>query len=164
VPAAPAPTREYKIGDTGPAGGLIFYDKGNNSSGWRYMEAAPPEIEFRTVWGSTYGNLGGTSPGVGSGKENTRFIMQKLQDAGSATAAHACGASATDITKRRTKERSLRRGSVCLLGIILERPFAASVKVTIFNPFVRLPKFLSHRALTFAGRYNTLFPIGRLSN
>ncbi|GHV80826.1 hypothetical protein AGMMS49944_26170 [Spirochaetia bacterium] len=34
--AAPA----YKVGDTGPAGGLIFYDKGNSRGGWRYLEAA----------------------------------------------------------------------------------------------------------------------------
>jgi len=29
-----------ELGDTVPAGGLIFYDKGNNTGGWRYMEAA----------------------------------------------------------------------------------------------------------------------------
>lgn len=29
---------EYAIGDTGPAGGLVFYDKGEYSDGWRYME------------------------------------------------------------------------------------------------------------------------------
>jgi len=46
------PGRSYKAGDTGPAGGLVFYDKGNNSNGWRYLEAAPPEFEFKTNWNS----------------------------------------------------------------------------------------------------------------
>ncbi|MCL2243563.1 MAG: penicillin-binding protein activator LpoB [Treponema sp.] len=31
----------YKIGDTGLAGGIVFYDKGGYSDGWRYLEAAP---------------------------------------------------------------------------------------------------------------------------
>jgi hypothetical protein len=28
----------FKIGDRGPANGIIFYDKGNNADGWQYME------------------------------------------------------------------------------------------------------------------------------
>lgn len=32
---------EYSIGDIGPAGGYIFYDKGSYIDGWRYLEAAP---------------------------------------------------------------------------------------------------------------------------
>jgi len=50
-PAAPAPAAPtepaipaYSIGETGPAGGLIFYDKGNNSDGWRDLEAAPADF------------------------------------------------------------------------------------------------------------------------
>ena len=34
----------YSIGSYGPAGGRIFYDKGNNDGGWRYLEAAPSNI------------------------------------------------------------------------------------------------------------------------
>jgi len=43
----------YKVGDTGPAGGIVFYDKGDNSNGWQYLEAAPKEFEFTTNWNST---------------------------------------------------------------------------------------------------------------
>ena len=35
---------EYLIGSTGPAGGVIFYDKGEFSDGWRYLEAAPADL------------------------------------------------------------------------------------------------------------------------
>ena len=34
-------TKTYTIGETGPAGGLIFYDQGSVINGWRYLEAAP---------------------------------------------------------------------------------------------------------------------------
>ena len=35
---------DYAIGDEGPAGGIIFYDKGEYSDGWRYLEAAPADV------------------------------------------------------------------------------------------------------------------------
>ncbi len=34
----------YEIGDKGPAGGYVFYDKGSYSDGWRYLEAAPNDL------------------------------------------------------------------------------------------------------------------------
>lgn len=43
-------TKEYTIGKNGPAGGLVFYDKGSYSSGWRYMEVAPTDLGF-FEWG-----------------------------------------------------------------------------------------------------------------
>jgi hypothetical protein len=81
VQAGPAVT--YKVGDTGPAGGLIFYDKGNNSDGWRYMEAAPAITETAAQWRHNSGALsetaavvGETSREVGMGQTNTQNIMQ----------------------------------------------------------------------------------------
>jgi hypothetical protein len=63
----------YKIGDTGPAGGLIFYDKGNNSGGWRYMEAAPKDLG-KAQWQSESKEVDGTKDTIGSGKQNTQLI------------------------------------------------------------------------------------------
>lgn len=34
----------YNIGDIGPAGGFIIYDKKSYSGGWRYLEAAPADL------------------------------------------------------------------------------------------------------------------------
>jgi hypothetical protein len=78
-PAAPAEVRAYKIGETGPAGGLIFYDKGNNNNGWRYLEAAPEEAEFRAVW-SVHGTLvENTQDSIGNGRRNTQLIVEKFR-------------------------------------------------------------------------------------
>ena len=36
---------DYKVGDIGPAGGYIFYDRGYYENGWRYLEAAPADMK-----------------------------------------------------------------------------------------------------------------------
>jgi hypothetical protein len=51
---APVVPTVYKIGDKGPAGGWIFYDKGNRTDGWRYLEAAPASTERSAV--NSYNN------------------------------------------------------------------------------------------------------------
>jgi len=85
-PVVPAPAQTYKIGDTGPAGGLVFYDKGTVSDGWRYLEAAPVENEFDSCWaigGFTNGSeilTEGTKTTIGSGKRNTQLIAAAVKD------------------------------------------------------------------------------------
>ena len=70
-------SQTYEIGDTGPAGGTVFYDKGNHTGDWRYLEYAP-EI-FRSVyWGPYDLNVSGTETGIGSGKNNTELIVRIL--------------------------------------------------------------------------------------
>jgi hypothetical protein len=82
---APPPVNEaptvYKIGDTGPAGGLVFYDKGDNANGWRYLEAASKDAGT-AQWGANGHQLGGTDTKVGAGKRNTDVIMYYLRNAG----------------------------------------------------------------------------------
>ena len=78
----------YQIGDRGPAGGWIFYDKGNSSGGWRYLEAAPADTEFKTHWGNASIQTG---TDVGSGKDNTQRLAAELEQSGQLTAAaHRC--------------------------------------------------------------------------
>ncbi len=67
----------YSIGDTGPAGGIVFYDKGSYSDGWRYLEAAPSD-QGDVGWGEYGTTVGGTSTAIGSGKSNTEKIVNKL--------------------------------------------------------------------------------------
>ena len=69
--------KEYSIGDIGPAGGIVFYDKGNSSGGWRYLEAAPTDAPGSISWGPT-GFTAATSDSLGTGKQNTLNIIAGL--------------------------------------------------------------------------------------
>jgi hypothetical protein len=87
----PTPSSGYRIGDRGPAGGIIFYDKGNTNGGWRYLEAAPVNMEYRAQWGAYEKNVPGTSTEIGSGKSNTQMIVDFLKSTGeSGKAAQLC--------------------------------------------------------------------------
>jgi len=79
APASPV----YKVGQVGPAGGLIFYVKANNSGGWRYMEAAPEDV---------YGKFPLAREGIntsdllertiGQGLRNTKEYMKQAESKG----------------------------------------------------------------------------------
>jgi hypothetical protein len=88
-PAAPVYDKEYKIGDTGPAGGFIFYDKGVVTNGWRYMEAAPNDIG-PAQWGTLGTAVSGTSTASGTGRANTQRIVPVLNQASEDGAALLC--------------------------------------------------------------------------
>ena len=84
VTAQSAGSKTYKIGDTGPGGGIVFYDKGFTEGGWRYLEAAPAGKEFAAIWGPRDTNVAGTETKVGSGKRNTELIVAALGENGKA--------------------------------------------------------------------------------
>lgn len=65
-------SRVYAIGDIGPAGGWIFYDKGEYSDGWRYLEAAAEDLKTH-LWGYTGELVTGTA--IGDGRPNTVNVM-----------------------------------------------------------------------------------------
>lgn len=76
-------TNSYNVGDTGPAGGYIFYDKGYYSDGWRYLEAAKNDIGamlFGYYRNSSYGTnyTVGTSTAIGRGKANTEKLVNAM--------------------------------------------------------------------------------------
>lgn len=75
----------YKIRDTGPAGGIVFYDKGYYSNGWRYLEAAPSDQSESAEWGCE-GSLitGADGTEIGTGMQNTNDIINGCSTEGKA--------------------------------------------------------------------------------
>ena len=72
------------VGMTGPGGGIVFYDKGNNNGGWRYLEAAPPSTEFQTNWNDALNRcnnmvFGGYDNWVLPDKEQLNLMYENLK-------------------------------------------------------------------------------------
>ncbi|WP_020614439.1 InlB B-repeat-containing protein [Sediminispirochaeta bajacaliforniensis] len=77
------------VGDIGPAGGYIFYDKGSFTDDWRYLEAAPENISNQKKWGTyDYTVSGADGTAIGTGAQNTLDII--ADDTMTDNAAHAC--------------------------------------------------------------------------
>ncbi len=68
---------EYALGDTGPAGGLVFYENPNWArDGWRYLEAAPYDQSAGAKWGCFRREISGArGTAVGTGKQNTADML-----------------------------------------------------------------------------------------
>ena len=68
-------TPSLKSGDVGPAGGIVFPDKGQTTDGWRYLEAAPSDNGTGIMWNNRRWTNIKTDTAVGSGKANTAAII-----------------------------------------------------------------------------------------
>lgn len=75
---------EYDL-DIGPAGGRIFYDKGEFSDGWRYLEASLEDQSAGAEWGFETSDMSFTNDGLGEGLINTAMLYMLLP---SSTAAY----------------------------------------------------------------------------
>lgn len=70
------PPADYRIGEPGPAGGIIAYDKDGYSDGWRYLEVAPIELRRTGLkWGRMV--VTGNRSGMETGYTETMAILNK---------------------------------------------------------------------------------------
>jgi uncharacterized repeat protein (TIGR02543 family) len=89
--------RDYELREVGPAGGYVFYDKGEYTDGWRYLESAPASTEWTGVeWGGYNPRgpigilVGETGTDVGTGMSNTTKILAALEGKYCQIAAKLC--------------------------------------------------------------------------
>ena len=75
-------TELFSIGQTGTGGGIVFYDKGFYTNGWRYAEVALTDLPI-AEWGCATTATGATNSTVGNGFFNSAKILNfhdSLQD------------------------------------------------------------------------------------
>jgi hypothetical protein len=71
----------HSVGQVGPGGGLVFFDKGNNNGGWQYLETATSDQSTGIAWGCDGTSIPGTQLTVGSGEANTSLIVAGCNEA-----------------------------------------------------------------------------------
>jgi hypothetical protein len=89
-------TAEYALGDVGPGGGFIFYVNANaTKDGWRFLEAAPADVSAGAKWGCFRHQIAGArGTAVGTGRQNTKDMLDACTDRG--TAADLCATYAVN--------------------------------------------------------------------
>jgi hypothetical protein len=86
---------EYKVGDTGPGGGIIFFvDRFDEYAGFTYLEVAPVSTEVQRTWATganqTTAVSGADSKALGAGYQNTLDIVAQAGNVGATCAAAYC--------------------------------------------------------------------------
>ncbi len=77
-------TGRYEIGDTGPAGGIVFYTS-DDDGGLHGMEAAPDDQSSGAEWGCFGTSIAGADgTAIGTGAQNTRDILAGCSETGTA--------------------------------------------------------------------------------
>ncbi len=94
-PASGEERPTYTVGATGPAGGIVFYDKGEYSDGWRYFEVAPAGSETLLPWSNDQFHPN-TQTAIGSGAANTDLIASFDSGSGNSAAVYC-----TELTIKR---------------------------------------------------------------
>jgi hypothetical protein len=91
------PTFTYKVGDTGPGGGIIFFvDRLNEYSGFTYLEVAPVSTQVERTWATdvnsnqTTAVSGADSKALGAGYQNTLDIVAQTGNVAASCAAAYC--------------------------------------------------------------------------
>lgn len=68
----------YQIGDIGPSGGIIFFNKLDTIGGWNFMECAPSDLAITAPWSTTLVPVQNLNTSIGTGKLNTQIIVGTL--------------------------------------------------------------------------------------
>ena len=97
--AAAAPAT-YNVGDTGPGGGIVFYDAGSVQPWGRYLEAAPAgwsgsARDPRVRWCDRRGDVA-TSTAIGAGAANTQAMLAACSTGAATSASDYRGGGLTD--------------------------------------------------------------------
>lgn len=130
------------VGQTGPGGGLVFYDKGNNIGGWQYLEAAPSDSPG-IGWGCNGILIGGTDDAIGSGEANTNQIVSGCNEA--SFAAQLCNdlteGGQTDWFLPSVSELKLMHQNLYLnnVGNLQSGFYWSSSENSAFNAWIFLP-------------------------
>ena len=75
------------VGQAGPGGGIVFFNKGNSTGGWQYLETASSDLSDQSdqstlsEWGCWGTSIPGTQFTVGSGEANTSLIVAGCNEA-----------------------------------------------------------------------------------
>ncbi len=69
------------VGQAGPGGGIVFFNKGNSTGGWQYLETAISDQSTGCEWGCLGTSIPGTQFTVGSGESNTSLIVAGCNEA-----------------------------------------------------------------------------------
>ena len=69
------------VGQAGPGGGIVFFNKGNSTGGWQYLETATSDQSTGIAWGCDGTSIPGTQLTVGSGEANTSLIVAGCNEA-----------------------------------------------------------------------------------
>lgn len=87
----------YKVGDTGPGGGIIFFvDRYDEYSGFTYLEVAPVGTEVQRSWATNINSnqntvvSGADSKALGGGYQNTLDIVAQTGNVAATCAAAYC--------------------------------------------------------------------------
>jgi phage baseplate assembly protein gpV len=91
------PTFTYKVGDTGPGGGVIFFvDRYDEYAGFTYLEVAPVSTQVPRSWATNVNSnqsttvSGADSRALGAGYQNTIDIVSQSGNVAATCAAKYC--------------------------------------------------------------------------
>ena len=86
---------DYMVGDTGPGGGIVFYDAGSVQPWGRYLEAGP-ELAAEDWCDDSDLDVAGTKETIGAGAANTKLIAAACGSGAANTVSDYDGGGKTD--------------------------------------------------------------------